>query len=46
MDILVTPQIERLIRSALEEDIGPGDITTLSTVPPQARGKGLFRAKR
>ena len=46
MDILVTPQIERLIRSALEEDIGPGDITTLSTVPLQARGKGLFRAKR
>jgi nicotinate-nucleotide pyrophosphorylase (carboxylating) len=46
MDILVTPQIEQLIRSALEEDIGAGDITTLSTVPPDARGKGLFRAKR
>jgi nicotinate-nucleotide pyrophosphorylase (carboxylating) len=46
MDILVTPQIEQLIRSALEEDIGPGDITTLSTVAAEARGKGLFRAKR
>ena len=46
MDILVTPQIEQLIRSALEEDIGLGDITTLSTVAAAARGKGLFRAKR
>jgi nicotinate-nucleotide pyrophosphorylase (carboxylating) len=46
MDIVVTPQIEQLIRCALEEDIGAGDITTLSTVPPEARGKGLFRAKR
>ena len=46
MDIVVTPQIEQLIRSALEEDIGLGDITTLSTVAAEARGKGLFRAKR
>jgi nicotinate-nucleotide pyrophosphorylase (carboxylating) len=46
MDIVVTPQVEALIRSALEEDIGPGDITTLSTVPRDAQGKGLFRAKR
>lgn len=46
MDIVVTPQIEQLIRCALEEDIGAGDITTLSTVPRDARGKGLFRAKR
>ncbi|HEY3305941.1 MAG TPA: carboxylating nicotinate-nucleotide diphosphorylase [Candidatus Binatia bacterium] len=46
MDIVVTPQIEQLVRCALEEDIGAGDITTLSTVPWEARGKGLFRAKR
>ena len=46
MDLVVTPQIEQLIRCALEEDIGAGDITTLSTVPRDARGKGLFRAKR
>jgi nicotinate-nucleotide pyrophosphorylase (carboxylating) len=45
MDIVVTPQIEQLIRCALEEDIGAGDITTLSTVARDARGKGLFRAK-
>ncbi|HEX9443512.1 MAG TPA: carboxylating nicotinate-nucleotide diphosphorylase [Candidatus Binatia bacterium] len=46
MDILITPQVEELIRSALEEDIGPGDITTMSTVSPDARGIGRFRAKR
>jgi nicotinate-nucleotide pyrophosphorylase (carboxylating) len=46
MDLLITPDVEQLINSALEEDIGAGDITTLSTVPPQARGRGLFRAKR
>jgi len=46
MDVVITAQIEDLIRSALEEDIGAGDLTTLSTVPPEAQGKGLFRAKR
>lgn len=46
MDIVVTPQIDQLLRSALEEDIGGGDITTLSTVAKDTRGKGLFRAKR
>ncbi|MGH7770661.1 MAG: carboxylating nicotinate-nucleotide diphosphorylase, partial [Candidatus Binatia bacterium] len=46
MDVLISPLIERLIRSALEEDIGAGDLTTLSTVPPESKGKGLFRAKR
>ena len=46
MDIVITPQIEQLIKIALEEDIGAGDITTLSTVSPEAKGKGLFRAKR
>jgi len=46
MDVVITAQLEQLIKSALEEDIGAGDLTTLSTVAPEARGKGLFRAKR
>jgi len=46
MDVVITAQIEDLIKSSLEEDIGAGDLTTLSTVPPEAQGKGLFRAKR
>ncbi len=46
MDILITPQIEQLLKIALEEDIGPGDLTTLNTIPPELRSKGLFRAKQ
>lgn len=45
MDFPIGAQIENLIRGALEEDIGPGDLTTMSTVPVETRGKGLFRAK-
>jgi nicotinate-nucleotide pyrophosphorylase (carboxylating) len=46
MDLVITPQIEALLRMALEEDLGPGDVTTMSTIPAGARGTGLFRAKR
>lgn len=46
MDVVITAQIEQLIKSSLEEDIGAGDLTTLSTVAVEAQGKGLFRAKR
>ncbi|HWO41948.1 MAG TPA: carboxylating nicotinate-nucleotide diphosphorylase [Candidatus Eisenbacteria bacterium] len=46
MDILVSPQIERLIRDALDEDIGAGDLATMATIPAECRGKGLFRAKK
>lgn len=34
-----------LVRHALAEDVGSGDITTRSTVPPDARGVGHIRAK-
>ena len=46
MDILVSPQIERLIRDALDEDIGSGDLATMATIAADAQGKGLFRAKK
>ena len=46
MDLVITAEIEQLIKVALGEDIGAGDLTTLSTVPPEASGKGLFRAKK
>ena len=35
-----------LIRLALEEDIGPGDITTDNIVAPDTRGKGTIVAKQ
>lgn len=34
-----------LVRRALEEDVGGGDITTEATVPPFARARGVFLAK-
>jgi nicotinate-nucleotide pyrophosphorylase (carboxylating) len=46
MDIHVSPQIERLIRDALDEDIGAGDLATMATISPESRGTGLFRAKK
>ena len=46
MDILVSPQIERLIRDSLDEDIGAGDLATMATISSESHGKGLFRAKK
>ena len=46
MDIHVSPQIERLIRDSLDEDIGAGDLATMATISAESHGKGLFRAKK
>jgi nicotinate-nucleotide pyrophosphorylase (carboxylating) len=43
MDI---PGLEKIIRNALAEDIGEGDITTLATVPGGVPGKGEFLVKQ
>src|SRR5262245_8513826 len=37
--------LRELVTRLLEEDVGYGDITTLATVPPKARGHGCFLAK-
>lgn len=37
--------LDALLLEALKEDIGTGDITTESCVPPQAVSRGEFRAK-
>jgi nicotinate-nucleotide pyrophosphorylase (carboxylating) len=39
-------QAEEVVRGALEEDIGPGDVTTLCTVPPDAMLDGQLIAKQ
>lgn len=39
------PGMEEIIRLALEEDIGGGDVTTLSTVPEANSSRGKFLAK-
>ena len=39
------PDFSDLVRRALDEDVGAGDITTLATVPADARGEGRLMAK-
>lgn len=46
MDIVLSATTEHLLRNALEEDIGVGDITTMSTVAADLEGRGLVRAKK
>ena len=38
-------QVERLIDLALEEDLGPGDVTTQALIPPEQEGVAHLRAK-
>ena len=40
------PEILAVIRSALSEDIGPGDVTTNSIIPPEAVMRGQIIAKQ
>jgi nicotinate-nucleotide pyrophosphorylase (carboxylating) len=40
------PQIHEIVRLALEEDIGTGDITTFFTVPADAKAVGQMAAKQ
>mgnify|MGYP003349523465 CR=1 FL=1 len=40
------PEIHDIVRLALAEDIGPGDITTNLTVSAEARATGRMRAKQ
>ena len=39
------PEISDAIRRALEEDVGPGDVTTEACVPPSAEAKGFFLSR-
>jgi nicotinate-nucleotide pyrophosphorylase (carboxylating) len=46
MDTMLNwPHIDRLIDLALEEDIGPGDVTTQAVVDPELQGEAHIRAK-
>lgn len=39
------PDIDPIVALALAEDVGSGDITSLSTVPPNALGQAVFMVK-
>jgi len=43
--ILLSPHLDRLIDLALEEDLGPGDVTTQALIPPELQGEAEIRAK-
>jgi nicotinate-nucleotide pyrophosphorylase (carboxylating) len=43
--IELSPHIDHLIDLALEEDIGPGDVTTQAVVDPELQGEAHIRAK-
>lgn len=38
-------QLHRIIEQALEEDLGAGDVTTLSTIPTSTRAEAFFISK-
>jgi len=46
MSVVDLPQVEALIRAALEEDVGRGDITTRLTVPAGVAATGTLLAKQ
>jgi nicotinate-nucleotide pyrophosphorylase (carboxylating) len=43
--MLNSPHLDRLIDLALEEDLGPGDVTTQAVIPPELQGEAHIRAK-
>lgn len=44
-NLLNSAHLDRLIDLALEEDIGPGDVTTQAIIPPDLMGEAHIRAK-
>jgi nicotinate-nucleotide pyrophosphorylase (carboxylating) len=42
---LTKAEIQRAVRAALAEDLGPGDVTTLATVPAAAKSVALMNAR-
>ena len=45
VELLSAEEIERAVASALVEDIGSGDVTTLAAVPEIAQAQALVRAR-
>ena len=45
MDIFDLPAVDAVVRTALAEDLGAGDLTTRLTVPPEKRARAEISAK-
>src|SRR5262249_40747040 len=46
MQLLETNEVRRAVKTALAEDIGAGDATTLATVPATAKAVAVMRARQ
>ena len=46
MEGIDTSQVRRLVEAAIEEDIGPGDVTSDSVIPKGLQASAVFIAKR
>ncbi len=46
MDALGGEEIQQAVRQALDEDIGPGDVTSLATLPSDACSSAIMRARQ
>jgi nicotinate-nucleotide pyrophosphorylase (carboxylating) len=44
-NLMISSLIDRLIDLALEEDLGPGDVTTQAVIPRELQGEAQIRAK-
>jgi nicotinate-nucleotide pyrophosphorylase (carboxylating) len=42
---MTTPELSDLVRRALAEDVGPGDVTTRAVVPEGARARATIAQK-
>ena len=45
MNLKITPTLRSLLKKALEEDLGPGDVTTRTLIPKGLRGEAAIVAK-
>lgn len=46
LDAELQRAVAEVVRRALEEDLGPGDVTSTWTLPPSHRARGVFLAKQ
>ncbi len=46
MSALPRTEVEAVVRRALQEDVGPGDLTTQATVPPGTRARARITQKQ
>lgn len=46
MDLLPPDVVNKLVQEALAEDLGPGDVTTLATIPAETRATAMMRTRQ